>query len=159
MKTGILRRMAVFFSVLLTYTKLTHTYSTCASVLDKFFIRWHTLAKSSRCDRAFRIVYSCEQVIGKVRSECKGPVTPWRFSQRMPDVWKIWLKRWHTSNTLWVSLHTLRARWHTSYAGIRRSTLAYVVVRRARRQIFHAWNFATYASVWLTRSAYAGHKL
>jgi len=44
----------------------------------------------------------------------QGPVTPWRFSQRMPDIWKIWLKRWHTSNTLWVSLYTLRARWHTS---------------------------------------------
>ena len=52
------QRTTTYASVLLTYTKLTHTYSTCASVLDKFLIRRHTLAKSSRCDSGFTKVCS-----------------------------------------------------------------------------------------------------
>ena len=47
---GVLRHMPACFSVLLTYTKLTH------NVFAKFFIRRHTLAKTSRCDRALKKV-------------------------------------------------------------------------------------------------------
>jgi len=47
-----LLRTTMYASVLQRVLELHVTYSTYASVFAKFFIRRHTLAKSSRCDRA-----------------------------------------------------------------------------------------------------------
>ena len=46
---GVIRRIATYLSVILTYTTRTHNVP---SVWAKMLIRWQSLANTSRCDRA-----------------------------------------------------------------------------------------------------------